>query len=322
MNANFLYRLTNLLLFIVLGIGQIQAQGGCTDAQANNFNSEVLQNDGSCTYDPELISKVNSFSLDGKISGTSGLIYWDGNLWTHNDHDDTNLYKLDPTDGSITGSISLAAETNLDWEEISQDKDYIYIGDFGNNVNGNRKDLKILKVSKTSISAEMPDIKTINFTYKDQTDYSEKGSNNTNYDCEAFIITDNAIFLFTKEWGSNKTRLYKLPKTPGNHQAELQDTYDIKGLVTGAVYSKEKKIIALSGYNKFLQPFIFLLYDFLEDDFFGGNKRKLNLDLPFYQVEGIATDDGLNYFLSNERFVLTGTPQQLHKVDLSPYLEK
>ena len=36
---------------------------------------------------------------------------------------------------------------NTDWEEISQDKDFIYIGDIGNN-SGNRDDLKIYRAGK------------------------------------------------------------------------------------------------------------------------------------------------------------------------------
>lgn len=313
---------TIVVIFLLLGVGQIHSQKGCTDLLANNYDSAAVQNDGSCTYDPITVSITNSFPLDEVLSETSGLIYWDGMLWTHNDKDDTILYKLDPSDGAISGNISLEPNVNNDWEEISQDENYIYVGDFGNNLNGNRTDLKIIRVSKNSILTGTPKMDIINFVYEDQIDFTPKGSNNTDYDCEAFIITDEAIFLFTKEWISNKTRIYKLPKTPGTYQAELQDAYDINGLVTGAVYRKDEGIIALSGYNNILQPFIFLLYDFTGDNFFGGNKRKLGINLPYHQVEGITTKDGLNYFITNERFNTTGTTQHLHTLDLSPYLKE
>jgi hypothetical protein len=72
-----------------------------------------------------------------------------------------------------------------------------------------------------------------------------------------------------------------------------------------------------------LQTFAYLLYDFDGNDFFSGNKRRLGINLPFHQVEGITTTDGLSFFMSNEKFqqsILT-TDQKLHRFDLSPYLE-
>lgn len=321
MGALLLKKATITVIFLSLGIGQAYSQIGCTDILANNYNPTATQNDGSCTYNPATVSTTNTYPLDAKLAETSGLIYWNGKLWTQNDSGDPNLYELNPFDGSLTDSVSLSPQVNEDWEEISQDENYVYVGDFGNNVNGNRTNLKIIRVSKASLLARTPQMDTINFAYEDQTDFTPQRANNTDYDCEAFIITDSAIFLFTKEWVSNKTRLYKLPKTPGTYQAELQDTYDVDGLITGAVYKKEKGIIALSGYSKILQPFVFLLYDYTGEDFFARNKRKLNVNLPLHQVEAITTEDGLNYYISNERLDNAGTIQQLHILNLSPYLE-
>lgn len=324
MRNNYLcFKNTLLPLFIMmLSSCGIISQKGCTDVLANNYNPSAMLNDGSCVYTPELVSTSHNYILDDVLSETSGLIYWNGVLWTHNDNGDNILYKLNPNDGSIAGNISLDPQINKDWEAITQDGDYIYVGDFGNNLNGNRTDLKILRISKTSIIAGNPQIDIISFSFSDQSDFSPTGTNNTNYDCEAFIIKDDFIFLFTKEWISNKTRVYKLPKVPGEYSAELQSTYDVQGLITDAVYYKDRGIIALCGYSKLLQPFVFLLYDFEDDKFFSGNKRKLNIDLPFHQVEGIATNDGLNYFITNEKFDVSGTIQQLHTLNLTEFLKE
>ncbi|QAA82282.1 T9SS C-terminal target domain-containing protein [Aequorivita sp. H23M31] len=301
--------------------GNIQSQEGCTDSLANNFKKDATENNGSCVYKADMVSIISAYPLDDVLSETSGLIYWEDMLWTHNDSQDPILYKINPADGAISGNLSLEPQINVDWEEISLDEHYIYIGDFGNNENGNRRDLKIIRVSKSSILSTTPEMDNIYFSYEDQTDYSPQGPNNTDLDCEAFIITDDSIFLFTKAWKTYKTRVYKLPKTPGAHTAKLHSFYNINGLITGAVYKKTEGIIALSGYDFLLQPFVFLLYDFKGNDFFGGNKRKLHIDLPFYQVEAITTNDGLNYFITNERFDPTGTMQHLYTLDLSPYLE-
>ena len=313
----------NLIYIVILSIfyvGQLYSQTGCTDILANNYDPLAVQNDGSCTYDPVNIDVSNTYLLDPVIEETSGLIYWDDKLWTHNDNADTNLYALDPEDGSIVGNISLFPQTNTDWEEISQDADYVYVGDFGNNTQGNRRDLKIIRILKSSILNREPEMDLINFEYENQDDFSPHGPNNTDFDCEALIVTDNDIYLFTKEWISHKTRLYKLPKVPGTYSAQLLDSYQINGLVTGAVYNEEKDLVVLSGYSTLLQPFVELLYDYPEADFLKGNKRKIAVNLPFHQVEGIGSEDGLNYFLTNEKFASSGTVQQLHTLDLSAYL--
>jgi hypothetical protein len=68
-----------------------------------------------------------------------------------------------------------------------------------------------------------------------------------------------------------------------------------------------------------------LLYDYTNSDFFGGNKRRITISLPFHQAEGIATNNGLKFYISNENFVKSpfiNNPQKLHILDLSPFLDK
>ena len=79
--------------------------------------------------------------------------------------------------------FNITGVENYDWEEISSDSLFIYVGDFGNNVNGNRTDLHILRIEKNSLLINSPVIDTISFTYSDQTDFTPTGSNNTDFDC-------------------------------------------------------------------------------------------------------------------------------------------
>ncbi len=319
-------KLTQLVLPIVILLfctTDMKAQiSGCTDSLATNFNPNATINDGSCLYDTATISPVKSWTLPQTLNETSGLIIWDNKFWTHNDDTDNNIYALDTLDINNYSEYPLALSVNNDWEEISQDDEFIYIGDFGNNANGNRTDLKILRVDKTSLLQNSPVIDTINFSYALQNDFSPTGSNNTNFDCEAFVVAGDSIYLFTKEWVSMKSSIYSLPKTPGNYSANFISQYNVQGLITGAAYYEDKKIVVLSGYTQILQPFILLLYDFQNLNFFNGNKRKVLLNLPFHQVEGIATDDGLTYFITNERFTqsIVTTAAKMHRIDLSDYL--
>ncbi len=313
-----------LLICFVLFFNNSNAQvSGCTDPLANNYNAAATSNDGSCMYNVISVAPTASFNLSANIPETSGLIKWDNRIWTHNDNTDINLYSLDTANGNTNGAYLISGAENIDWEEISQDDNYVYIGDFGNNANGNRTDLKILRISKNSILSGSPVTEIIHFSYSDQTNFLPAGSNNTDFDCEAFVVSTDSIYLFTKQWISNNTSVYSLAKTPGTYTAHFKSTYTVQGLITGATYMETKNLIVLSGYSNALQPFAYLLYDFNGSDFFGGNKRKIGISLPFHQLEGIATANGLKYYISNEYFALPPAiviPQKMHTLDLSPYL--
>lgn len=294
---------------------------GCTDRLAVNYNPSATVNDGSCVYNPANITPLGSLTLDGILAETSGLIFWNNYLWTHNDNADTNLYSIDTIYGTIEGVYPISGVENNDWEEISQDENYIYIGDIGNN-SGTRRDLRIYRISKNSLIAHSPIIDTIKFSYSDQVDFTP-ASNDTDFDCEAFIVTKDSIYLFTKQWVSNGTSLYALSKNPGDHIAEFQSTLNVDGMITGSVYLESEEIITLTGYSNRLDPFVYLLYDFSGNDFFGGNKRKIEIMLQFHQIEAIASDDGIKFYMSNEHFSLfpvTNTPQKIHVFNLSPFL--
>ncbi len=295
---------------------------GCTDPVANNFSATATQNDGSCTYANATISPLTSVLLGSALVETSGLIFWNSSLWTHNDNSDLNVYSIDTLTGAILQTTSITGTLNTDWEEISQDANYVYLGDFGNNGNGNRTDLHILRIEKSSLISGALLIDTIYFSYSNQIDFTGTGANSTDFDCEAFIVSQDSIFLFTKQWVSTKTSIYSLPKIPGSYSATLRGTLDVQGLITGATYLEDKGLITLCGYTAVLQPFLFLLYDFTGTEFTSGNKRRMGLNLSFHQVEGIATNNGLKYYVSNEHFSqsIIDIPQKLHTIDLSAQL--
>lgn len=310
------------IIFILI-INQLHSQvSGCTDALAKNYNPKAIKNDGSCFYQNLKIKSQYSKKLSDSIKETSGLIDFSNLIWTHNDDHDKTVYGLDSL-GIIKKKIILKNVINHDWEEISQDSSYLYIGDFGNNYSGNRTDLQILKIEKKSFLEEKPKIEIISFSYSDQTDFAPAKPNKTNFDCEAFIVSKNSIFLFTKQWNTSKTSIYSLPNQAGTQVAKYKSTLDTKGLVTGATYLENKNLIVLCGYTKLGKPFLYLLYDFKNQEFLSGNKRRIALKLPFHQIEGIATKDGLHYFLTNEALVrkpLINVKQQIHYFDLSAVL--
>jgi hypothetical protein len=266
------------------------------------------------------LSTVYSVQLPVELLETSGISRFQQGLVTHNDNSDEQLYVIDTLNGTVLQTYSLNGTSNIDWEEITQDSLYLYVGDFGNNV-GNRTDLHILRIEKSSLLESTPAIDTIAFAYEDQIDFTASNQN-TAFDCEAFIAGLDSLFLFTKNWNNQSTVCYSLPKIPGNYLAHRKDSSDVNGLITGATYLPNKRLIILSGYSSLLQPFMYLLFDFEGTDFFSSFQQKINLSLNFHQVEGVSTTNGRDVYLTNEYFsqsIIT-TQQKLHKFDLTPVL--
>lgn len=287
-----------------------------------NYNALAEVNDGSCFYANVNLSVSKTFVLDEALTESSGLIFWNNRLWTHHDDNNTKLYALDTANGNTLQNINLPHVINNDWEEISQDDNYVYVGDFGNNAEGNRSDLHILRITKSSILQNAPIIDTIRFQYGNQSNFDVQTVNTTEFDCEAMIVTSDSIYLFKKQWTSFKSTVYRIPKVPGNYTADSLFTLEVNGLVTGATYLPAKKLVALCGYSSAGVPFLYMLYDFPGYQFHKGNKRRMNLNLALHQVEGIATHNGLKYYMTNEKAgnsVVT-YPQQMHTIDLTPYL--
>jgi hypothetical protein len=313
------------LLFLYSSI--LQAQNGCTDVQANNYNSSATVNNGSCTYNTTNASYTVLTPLSATVNETSGLIFWRSCFWTHNDSGGANaIYAIDSITGSILQTVTITNATNVDWEDIAQDDSYIYIGDFGNNVNGNRTNLRIYKIAKADINTN-PTVSVtatiINYSYSDQTNFAATGSNNTDFDCEAFFVKDDSLYLFSKNWINFQTRLYRLPKTAGTYSAAYLQSFNVNGLITGADYIASCNRVVLVGYNRVVNgaTFIWNLFDFSGANFFNGNKRRIETDVinTTGQVEGISFIDGNTAYVSRENNVTFGGAQQLMKLSVSSY---
>lgn len=290
---------------------------GCTDPQAENYNPDADLNDGSCLYAPTNFTPEEVVeALPDQIMETSGLIYWKGGLWTFNDSQNLpEIYKIDTLTGAILQVISFQGVENIDWEDITQDDDFIYVGDFGNNL-GTRTDLKVFCIPKVAI----PDSgyisiepMAINFSYGDQISFNQLDRNN-NYDCESILSIGDSLYLFTKNWDNLQTRLYALPKVAGTYVVFPKDSMNVDGLLTGADINERGEIV-LIGYKNY-NPFMWLLFDFDDDDFFGGNKRRIDFSAMFgIQTEGICYSFRRNVFISSEKTVIN--PAKLFKLNIT-----
>ncbi len=302
------------------------AQNGCTDPNAVNYTATAKTNDGSCTYASTVLNPEVVCTIDDKINETSGLIFWRGKPWTHNDSGgDPFIYAIDTITGAIIQTVKLIGAKNEDWEDISQDKDYIYIGEMGNN-NGTRKNLKILRIKK----AEIPltgDISltydSIKFRYKEQLSFAS--SQDHNFDCEGFIFYKDSIHIFTKNRGNTLTYHYVLNPMPSPEEYVIsrKDSFNVNGQVTGADINTTEDKIALTGYINLASPHIWLFFDFIPEKVFSGNKRRIELPGPqtVGQMEAVCFKNEHDIFLSNEALPGGMPKQMLFRANTAIYTE-
>lgn len=308
----------------------LSAQEGCTDPLANNFDPAATVNNGTCMYDltsytPQEITNLSSPLLNEN----SGLIYFDGYIWTINDGgNSSSIYQLD-TLGNLIREIHVSNAQNVDWEAISQNSTEIFIGDFGNN-SGARQNLCIYSIDKleiqdpflTDISAEKR-----YFVYEDQIEFTWS-TNGHNYDCEAFITLEDSLYLFSKNWIDEHTKLYCLPISwADTATAVLIDSLHVDGLITDASIDDNSGNLMLLGYKNnggnLYSSFVWMLWGYSGHDFFDGNKRRIEIGsmLNVGQTEGLAMENSTKGYISSEQISSIVTiPPKLLKFDFNQYL--
>lgn len=253
--------------------------------------------------------------LNDVLFETSGLIWLDGRLITHNDSGGGHyLYEIDTVDGEIIRTVVIANASNTDWEDICFDETYIYIGDIGNNA-GTRTDLKIYKISIADYLTTPNDTvycDTIFFNYSDQTDF-EPALYTTNYDAEGLIACNDSLYIFTKNWGNYQTNVYSLSKEPGTYSISIIDNLNPEALITGADYDADKNELLLIGHTLFAKV-VYFVKGFSGNNFSEGTAKRAEPGLEgSTQIEGVAAIGNHDFFVSSEDSETGGS--FLHRVN-------
>lgn len=248
--------------------------------------------------------------LPDEVEETSGVILFAGLIWTFNDSGgDTVLFGISAGKGTIEKKIILSNCKNKDWEALTQNSKYIFIGDIGNN-DGSRTDLTIYFIEKRKITNESEQIiipEEITFKYEDQNDFTPARFASS-FDCEAMISTDDSIFLFTKDWVNLKTTIYEIPARSGNYVAKRVSEIDVEGLITDA--SLKNDTLVLCGYNLF-NPFVLIFKNFMVLS----DQVRIELENSSgVQMEGIAIMNKNKFILTNEKSSIAQSAHLL-KVD-------
>jgi hypothetical protein len=305
-----------LILIFVIPNAAI-AQSGCTDPKANNYDAGASTNDGSCKYPNTSVTPALETRLPEIVTETSGLLFYNGKIWTHNDSGGQPiLYQIDSTSRTLLRQVFISNASAIDWEDITRDNTHLYIGDIGNN-EGNRTDLCIYKIPLVELENDTAYAIKISYSYPDQSDFSPRNQNH-NFDAEALIALGDSLYIFSKNWQDLRSKCYTLPKDTGTHIAQLSGEFYVGGLITGAEFDPIDSLIFLTAYTKLLAPFVYLLWDFDQQPF-SGNKRKVDIPLAFHQFEAVSlSGTSRQFFLSNES--LGSVPAKLFRLDISRWL--
>lgn len=260
-------------------------------------------------YQPVLLSNT----LSEKVDEQSGIVWYDKLFWVNNDSGcEPELYAYNKS-GKLQRTVHIKNINNADWEDLTDDSEYFYIGEFGNNY-GRRKDLRVLRVAKSQLTEEQnieltADVLT--FEWADQHNF-EKRKHNHDFDCEAFFSYGDSLYLFSKNWANYKTRMYVMPKTKGHHKLSPKTEFNTGFMVTGADISSDGKQVSLIGYKDF-KTYMYLLTDYKGTEFFSGNKTWVDMSpLGGAQTEGIVYGENDSLFICTEK---TNQPQSIYRVE-------
>ena len=248
--------------------------------------------------------KIVALSIE--LSEVSGIEFdKDGNLWAINDGDNTQqIHRIDSL-GNVTKSITIVNGKNLDWEDMTQDYfGHFYIGDFGNN-NNERNLLTVYKIENpVDIKGTDTIAEIIKFKFSDKFDTTPNDTIK-NFDLEAFIYYDKALYLFTKNRTDpfdGITNVYKMGYYASNQSAELVSSFKTcdsgKYLcwITSAALSPDKKTLALLSSNK-----MWVFKNWIGDDFFSGDVKEIPMGM-ITQKEAITFYNDSIVVIADEKF--------------------
>lgn len=241
--------------------------------------------------------------LPEKLKENSGMVSYSGSsTWFIEDNGNSdNIYQTN-FQGDFTKQFDVKNAKNVDWEDLTKDKEgNFYIGDFGNNDN-KRKNLTILKLPSPEIEkGDKINAQTIKFSYPEQLKFPPK-KNALLYDAEAFFHFKKYLYIFTKNRTSpftGETLIYKVPDQPGNYEAELIGALSLctdwdTCRITSAAISPDEKTIVLLSYGK-----LWTITEFSGDNFSKGKLKEIDLGIRT-QLESVCFKDANTLLFSDE----------------------
>ena len=245
----------------------------------------------------EIVSKI---VLPKIINETSGLEFYNNNFITHNDSGgEPSLYVFNEM-GEVIETIGLNKNPdfeieNNDWEDITNDNEYLFVADTGNNF-GNRDNLNIIRVSKgTDFMVDG----IIEISYSDQESFFPRPKHK--YDAEAIIVIEDKIALFSKDRENLNTDLYLVNKNMNGSQILTSEvSYDVDTLITGGDFDEDRNLLALVSYNSNGNQYLLLFKNFKLNNLENNTFKKFKIPLEQAQIEAVKIIDEKTFWVTSE----------------------
>jgi hypothetical protein len=251
----------------------------------------------SATSNPNYIV-LEENNLPDELKETSGL-YCPAARAAYTVNDSGNkpiIYTIDSS-GQIINEKLLSVK-NTDWEALTGDSRYFYIGDVGNN-SGKRKFVEIHAIPKQDSNIKS-NVTTSEIFYKINPVKKNKYLNH-DFDAETLINLDNNLFLFSKSWNTGTLFIYQLNKAePKQFVEPISEIKGLSGVITGGDFDSKNNRFVLVGYKLNGMGSFYPFVTILNSDF----TLLKSFELSGYgQVEGVCvTPNGEVWFTQEGSF--------------------
>lgn len=253
-----------------------------------------------------------SYSLPKELNEISGIQFIDDTtLIALNDGGNENALFLLDNSGKIKKKVIVTNATNVDWEDITFNGNFVFIADIGNNLN-NRKNLRIYRIgieeimSNESVTAAFMDIQ-----YGEQQSFPPN-KKQLNFDAECLVYAMGHLWIFTKNKtepfdGISRVYKFKFQEGKSNKLSEFTTVnFGKRGWTLDAITAGDfaYDYFYLSTYNRVIK---------LELD---GTKFKIvkEITYPNYnQKEALTVIKDDEIWVANEKHKILGKAQ-LRKV--------
>ena len=269
------------------------------------------------SFTPMLFAQT--FHLSSELNEISGIDFLnDSTIVAINDGGNEPLLFLLNLEGKVQSVVKVENAKNQDWEDITVDEEYVYIGDIGNNAN-KRRDLVIYKVKIEDILLKKTvQPEKITFNYTEQTEFPP-AQNGRFFDAEALAIDNDTLYLFTK----NRARptdgnclVYKIPTTPGNYSVSKSAEIFIG---KGGFWSDALTAADIVDGEFFLMTYNRVIIKKLVNGEFVGDEN-INFK-TFSQKESLVVKSKMEIYVADEKQRMLGGPRMYH-IEVNDLREK
>lgn len=250
------------------------------------------QSANNSSNEERIVKTVEKYTLPDILEETSGLAILNDTLWTLNDSgNEAALYAIS-TKGALLDK-RYTTKTNIDWEDMTIVNGNMLVADMGNNF-GTRKNLHLLEIDLSNGGATTLDSIPFHYPEQDNFDFQQI----THFDAEGIVVVENKIVVFTKNRSTLTSEVYVI--SPSGGPATKMGSLAVGSLITGADYHQESKTLALTGYRRDDNQYLYVIDNFSLSAVADANISQYNLDFNGAQIEAISIIDAKTFWITSE----------------------